>query len=114
MVKKIKKLILYLFLSSLAYVVIIRFVNPPITITQITNAFGLGLKRDYVAWEDMSYNIKLAAIASEDQVFPDHIGFDFEVVQAPLHNKQPKMFFYGRAVDMINILERSLSFILLF
>ena len=90
MIKKIKKVLLYLFLSSLAYVVLIRFVNPPITITQITNAFGLGLKRDYVAWEDMSYNIKLAAIASEDQVFPDHIGFDFDAMEKSLRPKKKK------------------------
>jgi monofunctional biosynthetic peptidoglycan transglycosylase len=113
-------------------VVLIKFVNPPITITQITNAFGLGLKRDYVSWEDMSYNIKLAAIASEDQVFPDHIGFDFDAMEKSLRPKKKKkksriplgggastitllkMFFYGRGVDMINILERSPSFILLF
>ena len=90
MIKKIKKVLLYLFLSSLAYVVLIKFVNPPITITQITNAFGLGLKRDYVAWEDMSYNIKLAAIASEDQVFPDHIGFDFDAMEKSLRPKKKK------------------------
>ncbi len=81
MIKKIKRVIWYLFLSSLLYVVITRFVFPPITITQITNAFGLGLKRDYVSWEDMSYNIKLAAIASEDQAFPDHVGVDWEAME---------------------------------
>ena len=90
MFKIIRKVFLYLFISSLAYVVLIKFVNPPITITQITNAFGLGLKRDYVAWEDMSYNIKLAAIASEDQVFPDHIGFDFDAMEKSLRPKKKK------------------------
>lgn len=90
MFKIIRKVFLYLFLSSLAYVVLIKFVNPPITITQITNAFGLGLKRDYVSWEDMSYNIKLAAIASEDQVFPDHIGFDFDAMEKSLRPKKKK------------------------
>ena len=75
MFKKIRRFFLYLFLSSLAYVLITKFIEPPITITQITNAFGLGLKRDYVAWDKMSYNIKLAAMASEDQAFTDHMGF---------------------------------------
>jgi monofunctional biosynthetic peptidoglycan transglycosylase len=74
--KKIRRFFLYLFLSSLVYVLITKFIEPPITITQITNAFGLGLKRDYVAWDKMSYNIKLAAMASEDQAFTDHMGFD--------------------------------------
>lgn len=90
MIKKIKRAIAYLFISSLLYVVITRFVFPPITITQLTNAFGLGLKRDYVAWEDLSYNIKLAAIASEDQSFPDHIGIDWGAMEKSFKKKKKK------------------------
>ncbi len=86
--KKIRRIVLYLFFSSLVYVFITKFLEPPITITQISNAFGLGLRRDYVSWEDMSYNIKLAAIASEDQVFPDHMGFDWDAIEKSLHPKK--------------------------
>jgi monofunctional biosynthetic peptidoglycan transglycosylase len=86
--KKIRRLFLFLFLSSLAYVLITKFIEPPITITQITNAFGLGLKRDYVAWDKMSYNIKLAAMASEDQAFTDHMGFDWDAIEKSLHPKK--------------------------
>jgi monofunctional biosynthetic peptidoglycan transglycosylase len=99
--KIIKKVFLYLFVSSLVYVLIIKFVNPPITITQITNAFGLGLNRDYVSWENMSYNIKLAAIASEDQAFTDHSGFDWDAMEKSMHpkkkNKKSKIPFGGGA-----------------
>ena len=90
MLKKIRRVFLYLFLSSLAYVLITKFVDPPITTTQITNAFGLGLRRDYVSWENMSYNIKLAAIASEDQAFTDHIGFDWDAIEKSLRPKKKK------------------------
>jgi monofunctional biosynthetic peptidoglycan transglycosylase len=90
LIKKIKRIIWYLFVSSLLYVVILRFVFPPITITQFTNAFGLGLKRDYIAWEQLSYNIKLAAIASEDQAFPDHIGVDWEAMERSFKTKKKK------------------------
>jgi monofunctional biosynthetic peptidoglycan transglycosylase len=86
--KKIRRFFLYLFLSSLAYVLITKFIEPPITITQITNAFGLGLKRDYVAWDKMSYNIKLAAMASEDQAFTDHMGFDWDAIEKSLRPKK--------------------------
>ncbi len=65
-----------------------KFIDPPITITQITNAFGLGLKRDYVGWNEMSYNIKLAAIASEDQTFTDHSGFDWDALEKSLRPKK--------------------------
>jgi len=54
----------------------------------MTNVFGLGLKRDYVAWKDISYNIKLAAIASEDQTFTDHMGFDWDAIEKSLHPKK--------------------------
>lgn len=90
MLKKIRRFFLYLFLSSLVYVLITKFIEPPITITQITNAFGLGLKRDYVAWDKMSYNIKLAAMASEDQAFTDHMGFDWNAIEKSLHPKKKK------------------------
>ncbi len=88
MLKKIRRVFLYLFVSSLVYVLITKFIEPPITITQITNAFGLGLKRDYVSWEDQSYNMKLAAIASEDQAFTDHIGFDWDAIEKSLRPKK--------------------------
>jgi monofunctional biosynthetic peptidoglycan transglycosylase len=88
--KKIRRFFIYLFLSSLAYVLITKFIEPPITITQITNAFGLGLKRDYVAWDKMSYNIKLAAMASEDQAFTDHMGFDWDAIEKSLRPKKKK------------------------
>lgn len=88
MLKKIRRFFLTLFLSSLVYVLITKFIEPPITITQITNAFGLGLKRDYVSWNNMSYNIKLAALASEDQSFTDHMGFDWDAIEKSLHPKK--------------------------
>jgi len=69
-------------------VFITKFIEPPITITQITNSFGLGLKRDYITWKDMSYNIKLAVIASEDQSFTDHMGFDWDAIEKSLHPKK--------------------------
>lgn len=90
MFKKIRRFFLYLFLSSFFYVLITKFIEPPITITQITTAFGLGLKRDYVAWDKMSYNIKLAALASEDQAFTDHMGFDWDAIEKSLRPKKKK------------------------
>ena len=90
MLKKIYRFFIYLFISSLIYVIIIKLVEPPITITQLTNAFGLGLKRDYVSWNEMSYNIKLAALASEDQSFTDHSGFDWDAIEKSLRPKKKR------------------------
>lgn len=92
MLKKIwrftKKAMLWMFVSSLLYVMICKWVMPPVTITQISNAFGYGLKRDYVSGSELSYNAKLAAIASEDQAFPDHIGFDWDAIEKSLKPKK--------------------------
>jgi len=73
----IKKVFLWLFILQLVYILFCKWINPPITITQAVNYFqGNGLKRDYISLDDMGPNIKLAVIASEDQLFPAHEGFD--------------------------------------
>ena len=77
-----------MFFSSLFYIIICRWVIPPITITQIGNSFSYGLHRDYVGWNEISYNVKLAAIASEDQAFLDHSGFDWDAIEKSLKPKK--------------------------
>lgn len=77
-----------MFLSSLLYVIICKWIMPPITITQISNSFAYGLKRDYVSGKAISSNAKLAAIASEDQAFPDHSGFDWDAIEKSLKPKK--------------------------
>jgi monofunctional biosynthetic peptidoglycan transglycosylase len=50
---------------------------------------GDGLKRDYIGWNKISYNAKLSVIASEDQLFPDHSGFDWKSIKkATEYNKR--------------------------
>lgn len=77
-----------MFVSSLLYVIICKWIMPPITITQISNSFAYGLKRDYVSGKAISSNAKLAAIASEDQAFPDHSGFDWDAIEKSLKPKK--------------------------
>lgn len=86
--KWLLKTLLYMFITSLVYVIACRWIMPPITITQISNSFSYGLKRDYVDWNEIATNVKLAAIASEDQTFPDHSGFDFDAIQKSLQPKK--------------------------
>lgn len=85
-----KRTLLIMFVSSLVYLIICRWVMPPITITQITNGVNYGLKRDYVSWDEISYNVKLAAIASEDQTFPDHNGFDLDAIEKSFKPRKGK------------------------
>jgi monofunctional biosynthetic peptidoglycan transglycosylase len=90
--KKLKRIALWIFVLHLLYIIALRWVNPPITITQLTNwVQGHGLKRDYVDFENMSPNIRLAVMASEDQLFPDHNGFDIKSIKKALEsNKKSK------------------------
>lgn len=88
--QKISVFLVVLFLAPLIYLVVLKWVDPPITIIQLTNWIdGSGLKRDYVPLESISPNARLAVIASEDQLFPDHTGFDWKSIeQAIEYNKR--------------------------
>ncbi len=92
MLRIIKKIFFFLLISHLAYIVLIRFVDPPITITQITSIVeGNGFKRTHLSLDEMSTAAKLAVIASEDQLFPDHNGFDIKGIKKALaFNKKKK------------------------
>ncbi|MEY3059870.1 MAG: hypothetical protein RL000_1222 [Bacteroidota bacterium] len=73
MFRLIKKIIIGIFISHLLYLVLLKFVDAPITITQLNSIFnGNGFKRTHVALNEISIHGKLAVIASEDQLFPDY------------------------------------------
>lgn len=64
--------------------------GPPITITQLNSVFnGNGFNRDRVALKEISVHGRLAVIAAEDQLFPDHNGFDIKSIKKALaYNKK--------------------------
>jgi monofunctional biosynthetic peptidoglycan transglycosylase len=82
-------LLVFCILATLATVVLLRWVNPPFTAfmaeTQIT-AWAKG-DRSYVSrhqWVDLNHispNLPLAVVASEDQKFPEHWGFDVAAIE---------------------------------
>lgn len=83
--------ILYLFAASMLYVLVCKWLFPPITLTQINALIeGYGLKRDYVGWNKIPDNIILAAIASEDQLFAQHNGFDWKAIEKSMEDKPSK------------------------
>ena len=88
--KWIKRIFIILFIAQLVYIILLKWIDPPITITQFASWIsGHGLKRDYVSSSSISYNAKLAVISSEDQLFPDHSGFDWKnIKKAMKYNKK--------------------------
>jgi monofunctional biosynthetic peptidoglycan transglycosylase len=78
----IKRIFFFLLISHLVYMLLLKWIDPPVTITQIVNMTeGEGLQRDYVSYDEMGENIKLAVISSEDQLFPEHNGFDVKSIK---------------------------------
>ncbi|MGB6082684.1 monofunctional biosynthetic peptidoglycan transglycosylase [Moheibacter sp.] len=83
--KLIKRTFLILFIGHLVYIIALKWINPPITVTQINSLIeGHGLHRDYISWDEMPKSAKLAAIASEDQLFASHNGFDKKQIEKAL------------------------------
>ncbi len=69
-------------LLQFVYILFCKWLNPPVTLTQLGSIItGDGLKRDYIAYDNMGRNIKLAVMAGEDQLFPDHDGFDIKAIK---------------------------------
>jgi len=85
-----KRIFLVLFIAQFVYIILLKWVDPPITITQFVSWItGHGLKRDYVDRSAISYNAKLAVIAAEDQLFPDDNGFDWRNIKKAMdYNKR--------------------------
>jgi monofunctional biosynthetic peptidoglycan transglycosylase len=85
-----KRVLIFLLISHLIYLILLNWIDPPITFTQLDSLIsGHGLKRDYVSNSKISSNAKLAVIASEDQLFPDHDGFDWKSIEkAMAYNKK--------------------------
>jgi monofunctional biosynthetic peptidoglycan transglycosylase len=91
-----KRVLLILFILQFVYIFLLKWVNPPITLTEIGSLLhGDGLKRTYVGMKDISPNAKLAVISTEDQLFPDHDGFDFKNIEKAMKHNQKSKSLHG-------------------
>ncbi len=87
-------LALLLFLS-VGSVVLLRWVDPPTTAFVLRERLSAGepgkpasVQYRWVDWERISPHIKVAVIASEDQKFLDHHGFDFDSINDALEDRE--------------------------
>jgi monofunctional biosynthetic peptidoglycan transglycosylase len=89
--QKAKKLFIILFIAQFVYIIILKWIFPPITIIQLTSWIGgNGLHRDYVGIKDISPQAGLAVMAAEDQLFPDHNGFDWKSIEKAIKHNERK------------------------
>lgn len=82
------KVLLWFLGLSITCTILYRFVPVPFTILmlqrsveQIVSGKKIQLSKDWVTWDNISDNMKKAVIASEDQNFFNHRGFDFEAIK---------------------------------
>lgn len=102
MVKKVfrflLKIISWFFAISIGLVVLFKWVPIPITplmvirtIHQSTNGEEVVWKHNWVSIDNISKNLQLAVICSEDQNFLNHHGFDMDAIEKAIeYNKKGK------------------------
>lgn len=76
------------FITSILVIILYRFINPPVTLLmllrcteQVANGEDLMMKKEWVPINQISSNLQTAVIASEDNHFLTHFGFDIEAIQ---------------------------------
>lgn len=103
----VRKTLTYFFLISFLWVLIYRFVNPPVTWLMIQRGFerkAAGeewkLEKKWRSFDELSDNLKYAAIAGEDAGFMHHWGFDANAIQkAYLKNREDKPMRGGSTIS---------------
>jgi len=91
-----KDVIVAFIVFTVAWVLLYRVINPPITIQMLTRMIKDegALNYEYVSYEKISPNIKVCAMASEDQNLPFHSGMDIEAIQKAINvNKKGRKVF---------------------
>lgn len=81
--RRVALVLVLLVCALLGSIVLFRFVNPPITAVMLEEKLieGQTLKRRWVPLEQISPNLRLAVIASEDGNFCRHWGVDWAAVR---------------------------------
>jgi len=106
-VRILKKIFVYFFTISIIWVLIYRFINPPITLLMIQRGFERKLdhknwkiKKKWRKYDELSDNLKKAAIAGEDANFMSHWGFDLNAIErAYKKNKKGKKIHGGSTIS---------------
>lgn len=96
-IKKLLWVLLSLAAASILLVVSLNYFNPPIWMWKIQrhwsppDNYPAQIHHHWVPWQSISKQMKLAVIAAEDQLYPQHYGFDLESIwEALKSNSQGK------------------------
>lgn len=82
------KVLLWYFMVTILWVLAYRFINPPITLLMVQRNWERSaddkpskMERKWVDFEDISDNMKRAAVSAEDASFMSHMGFDIKAME---------------------------------
>jgi len=87
-------LILGFVLTSVVAVIVFRWVDPPTSAFMIADRLDAWtgpshpLRYEWTDWDRIAGTMKVAVIASEDQTFPEHRGFDFKSIDKALEERE--------------------------
>ena len=103
----IKRAMLWFFAMSILWVLVYKFLNPPITFLMVERGFerkadgkSWKLSKEWKDFDEISYNLKKAALAGEDARFMTHYGFDFDAIEkAFLKNQKGKKMRGGSTIS---------------
>ncbi|NUM51417.1 MAG: monofunctional biosynthetic peptidoglycan transglycosylase [Flavobacteriales bacterium] len=91
--KIIFKIAICFVVASIVWVILYRFVNPPVTYLMISKWAnqGYGIEKEWKNLNEISPYLQLGVICAEDQNFVRHYGLDFGAIEkAQEHNKKSK------------------------
>lgn len=75
------KLVVGFLLLSAAWVLLYRFINPPITATMMSDVLaGRGAQRDWMSLDEIDRDMVRAVIGGEDSKYCSHSGFDWDAI----------------------------------
>lgn len=91
LLRRLLRALLWFAAVSIVLVLVFRWVPPPGTALMLerkvqswVSGEPIDLQREWVSWDHISDDLKVAVIAGEDQKFASHWGFDIPAIQAAL------------------------------
>ena len=81
--------LIFFLIITIFPIVAFKWINPPFTsfILQYQLSSNAELRFEWVARQKISKHLAIAAVAAEDQKFPNHYGFDLEAIRSALEEK---------------------------
>jgi monofunctional biosynthetic peptidoglycan transglycosylase len=91
----VKLFVLFFIGITVFWVILYRFINPPITWLMVTRGFerkadgkDWKIDKDWRDLDDIADGMKRAAVAAEDQTFLENHGFDFKAIERAIEKNQ--------------------------